>query len=238
LSVQPSEAKGALAVAAAQRAFLGDCDLNLWQPDIYHGALEKGLDFVGEFNRPRFGVCGKVWVEIKAFTAASFDLKLSRAKEEVEKEFPALQRKDKSFGAAMLLVAKVERAAGTSWEKLRMFAELYVDGSWLDVGPSTGRPAGAGRLLAGRKPTMAAVWRKMEKVTLAESDVEVGFLSHSLKEVGLADGNPGKRAATFNKILESHQAAGRVEQKRVELHPGQWPYVPTKATFQVILKSL
>ena len=127
-----------------------DADFSVHQPDRWHLALRRGLDFVGELNRCRYNVVGKVWAETKAYTAADFDGKVAKAKETIEKDFSVLQRKDTTFGAAMLLVAKIGRSAGAAWDAPKLFAELYVDDTWLDIGPLSGRPASTGRLLAAR----------------------------------------------------------------------------------------
>ena len=123
------------------------------------------------------------------------------------------------------------------WQSLAKLTPSPRPGT-LDIGPDAGRRPGVGRIPAGHKKTIAVVWRKMEKVTLSDSGQEVGFLSHFLTEVNLTDESPGKRAKAFSKILAARRAAGRVEQKYVESHPGQPPYVATEATFAILLKHL
>ena len=78
----------------------------------------------------------------------------------------------------------------------------------------------------------------MGKATLADSGQEVGFFSHFLRELKLTDGSPGKRAATFNRILEKAGSEDMVEQQEVENHAGQWPYAASKEVFAIILKHL
>ena len=238
LQVRPADARAALAVARAHRAFLGDCDFNIDHLDRFHPALGKGLDMVGEFNRPRYSVTGKVWVETKAYTEADFENKMEKAKTMMEEDFPKLQRRDKSFGAALLLVTKLVKAGGAEWSSPRLYAELYRGqrGQWQDMGPFAGRTAMYGR--QGRKPTIAAVWRKMGRAILAESGQEVGFLTHFLRETGRDDSGPGKAAAIFNRILQNAGSAERVEQQEVETHAGQRPYVATKEAFRIILKHM
>ena len=219
-------------VADDMRQFLGNVDFNIDQPDRWHPALRKGLDFVGEFNKCRYGIVGKVWAETKVYTAADFDGKVAKAKETIEKDFEVLQRKDTKFGAAMLLVAKLDRCTGATSDAPKLFVEVYVDGSWLDIGPLTGRPASAGKLLAAGKPTFFAVWRKLEKFG------DVALLSHFLEEVGLTAGSPGKRARTFNKILKKAGIAEKVQRQSVPNHPGQKPWVASKAALKTILSYL
>lgn len=237
LQVQLPDASLALELARDQRAFLGDCDFNVWHADQYHHAVKKGLDLVGEFNRPRHSALGKIWVETKVFTPAGFDRKFECAKKVLAEEFAQLQAKDQAFGGAMVLAAKVQKS-GKAWEKQGLFAEVYTHGAWKDIGPSSTRPAAAGKLSSRTKPSMAEVWKKMEKLVLANSGDCVGLLTHFVEALGLASGNPGKRASTFNKLLCDAGVAGRVEQKQIHNKPGHWPYVASKETFRAILKHL
>ena len=237
MQVQPGDARGALAVAQKFRAFLGDCDFNIDQPDRFHSALGRGLDMVGEFNRPRYSVSGKVWLETKCFTEADFDDKMQKARDQVELDHAKVLGRGGGFGAAMLLVAKLARTSSVEWGTPKLFAELYADGRWQDIGPLSGRQPMAGRLLASKKPTLAAVWRKMGQAVLADSGEEVGFLTHFLKEVDSKNlGNPGKIATTYNRILQKAGVADRIKQKKIDNHPGQWPYVASKKAFEIVLK--
>jgi hypothetical protein len=95
-----------------------------------------------------------------------------------------------------------------------------------------------GRMLPARKPTLAAVWRKIGRATLAYSGEEVGCVSHVLREVKLTYVSPGKRAATFNRILEKAGVADRVQQHHMENHHGQLPYVARTETFMVSIKHV
>ena len=237
LALREPDALCALTVLSQHRTFLSDMGLNIWLVGHYSAALRRSLDLVGDFSTHRnHGITGKVWLELKAYTDGNFECKLRKAKAQMEEDVKVLHKGNAAYKAAVLLVSKLSKAGG-AWERPAMVASLWKDGAWIDMSPGAGRGPRAGTLAGSQKPSLAEVWEGMSWDTLGDGK-NVGCVTHFLQAVGFTSGSPGKRSATFNKILQLRGHPGRLFRTKIESKQGQKPWVGTKAEFRQIYKHL
>jgi hypothetical protein len=242
LRLQPADQQVAVAVMLKQRGFLADCGINV-EPCVYSPALRKTLDLVGDFSTTRnFGISGKVWIELKAFSAATFDKSLAGEEGEegkVKAQFQTLRASDPRFHSAMLLAARLTQE-GAAWGTPAVVAKLLIDGEWKDITAGADRRPRAGRVSASRKPNLAKVFQKMswDHVDGRGGGAKYGMVSDFMKEMGLKLGNPGKRAGTWNKIFANANQAMRFSRQKILDKPGSEPWMGTKDAFRFIWENL
>ena len=70
------------------------------------------------------------------------------------------------------------------------------------------------------------------------SGKNAGCVVHFLEAIGLPTGSPGKRAATFNRLLKLRGHAGKFFRAKIENKQGRMPWVGTKAEFRQVYRHL
>ena len=238
LALRPEDAKLANLIFLKQRAFFADLQLNLWFTGPHNRGVGKGLDLLGDFSGPvEFGVEGRLWVELKVLSAATF----ARSLHQQESLLPALLEKaqsaDTSIGAVLLVATKVEKT-GNSWEPPVLIAKLYDGNEWLDISSGGGCRVAAGHVRAATKPSLQTVFAKMQWQCRPQGGPRLGQVSHFLDELGLQSGNAGKSANSLNKKLDRTTIQGRFEQVDFPDRPGAQPWCGTKALFRAVYKTM
>ena len=216
------------------RSLLSDMSFNIWK--VNEPAGQYSMDLVGDFSKPsRNSVNGRCWVELKMFSAATFDEEMRLYKNRLKQSLPHVQSNDDSIGSVMLLAAKVEKEAGR-------YAKPVLQACLLK--PSSGRwvvMAGSRRTSRGQakqpKPTFTQVWGKMS-IHRASDGTEVGLLSHFLQALSLPNRSTGKRAQTLNKLLRSRGPANVLKKRKLPALTGQPPWVGSKKVFRHLFKVL
>lgn len=237
IQVSPDQASVALAVVNKQRKWFSDMGLNIWHVDVYRPAVKKGVDMIADFSNSKasFGIAGLVLVELKVFTVAGFQKKLSDAQGALVQDFQKMNSSCRNYSAALLVVAKIEKN-GTSWCRPLTVAWLWHKEEWTNMSSSSTAAPSRGKLPASQKPPAAEVWAKMAWPRLAKKQKKVGRLVDFLRAVNMPAGNPGKRAASFNLVLADRGVAGRITQEQLRGEHGVWPYVASKAVLRVVLQ--
>ena len=120
-------------------------------------APSGSLDLVCYFTASnRYGLTGRLWVELKVFGRGTFDRKVQEEKDALPAKLSQNRAKDASLCAVLLVAAKVERV-GSSWGKPSLYATLWKGGAsdWCDVA-GTFEAKGRGQV-KGVKPPLATV---------------------------------------------------------------------------------
>jgi hypothetical protein len=236
LSLQPEDAKVARTILMMQRRFLADLQLNVWFVDLFNAATKKALDLVGDFSGSRnFGVLGRVWIELKTWSATGFERSLKDQRDYLPTVLSEVQKRDKSIGAVLLLCAKVQKHDKT-WETPSLIAMLYAH-TWQDISSCGKRKAPAGTVKAAQKPSLQEIWSGMEW-HIVPAGPPVGLLVQFLSGLGLSDGNPGKRAGSFNRKLRLAGNPSRIKQVEFPNKPGSQPWCATRSTLRMIYNTL
>ena len=237
LQLKAAESELALAVVLKQRSLLSDLGINIWRVDAEMKCGTGSFDLLGDFSgSKRFGVDGKLWIELKVFDAAgSFNVLVLNTQNELSESLVREFARDSNLGGVLLLAAKVEKQ-GATWKVLSFFASVCVAGQrqWQDL---VGQVKRIGRGQSPCKPALAQVWDSMEWMTGASGE-KVGLLKHFLAAMALCDKQPGERAIAFNSLLQQGGHAGRIRHERVETRGGRKPWVATKSTFRSLYPFL
>jgi len=180
LRLGPAEVALALALVRQQRDLLADFRLNIWTLDIQRRVAKGSFDMLGDFcGDQNWGVTGRVWVELKVYSATSFGDSVQKAKDELETGLREERPADPSLGAALLLAAQVELQGGT-WKVLSMLALLKpVASGWKCV---AGKQKTVARGQSKQKPPMAEVLQNMEWVRMGSGET-VRYLKDFLAAV-------------------------------------------------------
>ena len=139
-----------------QRDLLDDLGFNVWYVDFWQPGCSKRLDLVGDFGPRRdFGVTGRVWVELKVFSDATFAKEVEHWKTQLEANLVTESGRDASLQAVLLLTARVPRISGGRWGAPALHAMLFVKGSqqWLGL-------AGAQRAARGQSRVPSHLLRR------------------------------------------------------------------------------
>ena len=238
MALQPAEQEIAVALMKKQREFLADCGFN-FEPCVFSPVLRKGLDLVGDFSSSRnWGITGKVWIELKAFTCATFDFSLGLEEKKVKAQFLTLQGSDPRYHSAMLLACRLKKE-GSAWGMPSVKTKLLVDGEWQDISRGAGRKHRAGKVSPVSKPNLAKVFSNMAWDTVdGGGKAKYGIASEFMTQMGLKAGNPGKRCDTWNGMLENAGKPYRFTREKFLDKPGQEPWVGNKHAFRFIWDRL
>ena len=238
LALQPAEQQIAVALMKKQREFLSDCGIN-FEPCVFSPVLRKGLDLVGDFSSSRnWGITGKVWIELKAFTCATFDSSFGLEEKKVKAQFLTLQGSDPRYHSAMLLACRLKKE-GSTWGMPSLKAKLLVDGEWQDISRGACRKHRAGKVSPGSKPNLAKVFSKMAWDTVdGGGRTKYGIASEFMTQMGLIAGSPGKKCGTWNNMLENAGKPYRFTKEKFLDKPGQEPWVGNKHAFRFIWDRL
>ena len=126
LQLRDSDAEFAKAVVVKQRDLLADLKLNIYSVDVKRKAAAGRFDLLGDYSgKKNRGVAGLVWVELKVWSAAGFDERLAKLKEDLVIALAAECAKDQYLGGVLVLVAKVEQQ-GSSWHMASQLGILLV----------------------------------------------------------------------------------------------------------------
>jgi hypothetical protein len=210
--------------------FIG-LQINISFVDLFNAGVGKGLDLVGSFiGKPLQGVTGRIWAELKVFSARGFDNKVKFEKARLAKLLPKAQQKDSSIQAVILYAARLEKGRN-GWDKPLAEVWMYAGGCWKDISPAGTGPLARGKLKDTAKPTQAEVWAKVKFTRVNPTDPPVGLLVHFLNAMGKPSGNSGKSATALQNMLAKHGHNDEIWQEDVG-NCGDWPYVAEKSTFQ------
>ena len=233
LQVHKPEARLAKAVVEKTRTFLSDVGLNIFHVDCPMPERLGRYDFLCDFSRPRAStVKGLLWVEVKVMSASRAGNAIAEEKEKLQDKLLGVHRLEPRVDGVMLLVAKTTKDSRVSWRQPALEAFLYSlnNQSWQKLSPQ-GRVARGH--CQGLKPPLPQVYAAMEWHMVRNKPW--GLLRQFLSAMGLASGNAGKRAKTFNSILGPRQ---KLIQKYLKDKCGQKPWIGTKPTFKAIHMSL
>ena len=211
--------------------------MNIWSVD-QQGACNNTFDLVGDFSTSKaFGTMGKVWVEIKVWSASSYTSELKRCKETLEEGLAAEVQHDPHLGGVLLLACRVEEAGSGSWAVPMLSATLLKRSSsrWQCLVAEEVRKS-RGKALKP-KPALATVWPKLQWVD-AQGGGKVGLLSEFLKECGRPHKSPGKRATTLNKLLANAGCAGKLYVTKLKARCGKAPWVGDRSTLRALYSLL
>ena len=237
LQVRPEDAALATTLLRKQRALLSDLGINVWIVDRRTSGSSTTYDLLADFGTSRnFGVQGRLWVELKVFSQASFDKEVGDFKEELAQGLPTQRRRDSSLEGVLLLAAKVEQRGG-GWGAPALLATLLTRSSseWQTLAGGS-RRAGRGRCQSA-KPSLATVFNKMEWPETAQGRT-VGLLRHFLEEFSLPVNNAGQRADTYNALLREARYSGKFYETKLRNKAGRKPWVASKETFRAVYKFL
>lgn len=234
LQLRPQDAELALTLTTKQLGLCRDLGLNVCFPDA-RGA-QGSLDLVCYFNSKRsFGCNGRVWVELKAFGAGTFEKSVAELKTTLPERLGREHQRDTSLCAVLLVAARVE-TVGSGWGKVELVAWLRrrEGDEWEQLAGRCPRK-GRGRCTTQKK-TVRETLEAMEWVEDGDGNA-VGYLKHFLAQFpGLSSRNSDQRAATFNEHLKSVGHGGRISQKALPGKCGSPPYVASKDAFRVLCR--
>ena len=238
LCLPAKDAELAYKLVTQQAAVLDNLSLNVWQVDTKRKGKRRPLDLLCSFSpgKKNYGVGGKVWVELKVWSAHLFDDELENWKTKLEAELPQEQALDSTLKGVLLLAAEVGRGTGTSWPKPRLVATLWSTsaGRWQNLA-GTFRRVKRGQ--ARHKPPVQETLNKLAKSTTV-SEEEVFHLKHLLKLVRLPVRNAGQRAVTLNALLAQRGFRGRIFQEKVANECGSEPWLLTEETLVAVYPHL
>jgi hypothetical protein len=224
------------------RGFLIDLGANVWFADVpLPGVVGRtvSFDLLGDFSKQPvgFNFSGRLWVELKVFTASTCQTSMAFAEKALKKRLDVVRSKDATIGGVLLLVASVEKESNNVWGAPKLFARLLTtsssDSDFINL--STGNRVAQGQVRAKKKPSLAQVFAKMEWHLVRGS--RVGLFKHFLEALNLAACNPGRRAAAQNKLLaRSRFQGGRLQEKVISNRPGRPAWVATRKVFRALYK--
>jgi hypothetical protein len=182
-------------------------------------------------------VHGRVWVELKVLAAHGLTSKMAELEKDLASKFQEVCLIDKSFSGILLLVAAVEKEAGSQWATPVLKSRLLAAGCSAGFSSlSQGNKVAPGHAKADSKLTFAEIWTQME--WHQDKGQAVGSFKHFLEALGLPGGNPGTRAGSLNKKMAQHHMKGRLRQIKVKTRAGRPLWVATKGVFRSLRKLL
>ena len=233
LQLRPCDAKLSVALLRAQRALLTDLKVNVWAVDQQDSGGGRTYDLLGDFGvaEQNWGVTGRVWVELKVYSEATFEKWVAKEKTQLAVDFSNKHRADATLQGVMLLAAKVPKASEGQWGIPKLHAMLLVSGAegWVSVSGGSQRVARG--QVKGPKIALASLWDKLEWHQ-SDGGERVAMFAQFLQELNLAANHPGQRAATVNGLMRQGNKKGRVVQARLKLKSGRPPWVGTKNTLR------
>jgi len=237
LQLREEEKNLVLALLKKQRAFFTEVELNVWSVDFWTPGCSRRLDLLGDFGvRRNFGVLGRVWVELKVFSEARFDLEVKEWKEKLGVCLDTENQRDPTLQGVLLLAASVPRAPGARWGAPTLHGMLLAHGSSRWISLACGRKAAPGQV-KGAKPPIAELLGKMEWHQVSKGR-QVGLLNNFLDGLGLPRKRSGQKAVTYNGLLRQAGKSGRLVEKKLKTKAGRPPWVAGKSTFRDLYKLL
>ena len=235
LELDTRDAQLACDIFGQHRSFLYDLGLNIWFVDLSLGRQAGSLDLVCDFSVDNsFGVAGRLWVELKVFSAQGFDGKFQDHQDICSAKFPQVRERDPTIEGTLLLVSRCSRDGPRQWSRPSLHAKLFSHGSWRDIGSR--RKATRGRV-RGAKPSLAVVWKKMEWYEDPRGGRgKVGLLGHFLTALQLTPNHATDRAPHFNELIAG--SGLNLAQIKFPNREGKPPWAGTKAVFRAIYKAL
>lgn len=236
LELQQEDAQLARKIYLAQRQWLLDMRANVWYTDENFPSgcgVQGAFDLICSVTEgQKIGIDGRLWVELKVFGAKSCMRNMGKAEGVLKAGLEKVRRKDKTFGAVLLLVASVEDS------KYKLLGRLLTVGSekFKDLTP-TGLCVAMGQKRITQKPPLASIWPQIEWHWLSQTR-EVGLVSHFLDAMGLPNDSVGRRKDAFNELLSLNQAPGRIVAERIPNRPGPALWVCTREEFRVLHRCL
>ena len=231
LQLAPEDCTLVLTLLHRQRELFSDLHINIWAVD-QQGRCKNTFDLVGDFSTSgSFRVEGKLWIELKVFSEATFEEELDRCTAHLKTAFRGEAGKDPDLGGVMVVASKVGRCGRHSWAAPVLTATLLKlsASSWRCI---VGEKKRKGRGMAKKpKPSLEEVWAEMEWVD-ARGGGKVGLLMQFLEAVNRPAHTPGKQARTYNKRLANAGFNGKIYQCELKTKCGQDPWVGAKATFR------
>ena len=199
-----------------QAALLNTLHLNTWLVDTKRPGNKRPFDLVGTFvpGQKTYGVHGRVWVELKCWSAATFGEQLGKTQDTLQDEFLKEQARDPTLQGVLVLASKVGQPTGGSWPKAALLATLWRD-TEADWKTLAGKPQRVSRGQSRNKPPLQEVWDNLEWKTTAQNH-KVARLSDFFGQLRLPVGNPGQRASTLNALLQQSGTTGRVYQTKLK----------------------
>lgn len=238
LRLEEKDAKLAVELLGRQRSLLAGLKINIWKPDVRMPGKLGSYDLLCDFSTDQsFGVKGRLWVELKQLSAATFASQVANIKEHLEEKFPKVHRLDSSVGGVLLLAASVPKE-GRAWGAPVLAAWLWSgSGGWkcLVKGPPTRVARGQCKV---QKPPLEEVFQSMAWMKVPRQAQKVGLVSHFLKKLKLPRNNVGKRCETFNTLFQRERLPHRLEQKEFDNFAGQDPWVGTASVFESLYQFL
>jgi hypothetical protein len=237
LQLKENDANLAHTLVHRQRDFLNELGFNVWCVDFWENGCSRRLDLIGDFGgKMDFGIAGRVWVELKVFSDATFDRLVRQWKSKLGAGLVTENTRDTSLQGVMLLAARVPKASIGHWGRPTLHGMLLSlgDAVWVDL--VGGRKAARGQV-KGPKPSIAEVWSRMEWHPIGGTKT-VGLLKHFLDALGLPLKHAGQRAATLNALLRQAGETGRLTERKLRTKTGRLPWVASKSTFRRIYQFL
>jgi len=237
LQLRTEDAKLTETLLHKQRTLFSELGFNVWAVDFWEEGCSKRLDLVGDFGvRQNFGVQGRVWVELKVFSDATFKKEVEKWKAKLVPSLDTECERDSTLKAVLLLAARVPRASGGRWGTPTLHPMMMAQGAddWVSL---TGMRRAARGQAKGVKPPLATLWSKMEW-HLTEDGQRVGLLKHFLQSLGLPLKHTGQRASTLNGLLKKGGKTGRLVETKLKSKAGRKPWVARKDTFRDIYQCL
>lgn len=235
LQLQQEDAQLASKIFHSQWKWLHDLKANPWfaDKDFPTGCGQGAFDLICYlFEGKKIGIEGRLWVELKVFSAGSCKSSMDKAEKVLKVGLGKLRKKDQTLGGVLLLVASVENG------RFKLLARLLAVGSekFKDLTPAGLRVA-TGQTKITKKPALAAIWPQMEWHWLSRTR-EVGLVSQFLHAMGRARDNAGDRSEAFNELLKAHGCKKEIEHVKIPHRPGPKVWACGRDEFEILYNCL
>ena len=209
-----------------------DLEFNIDGVDV--PSVTGSFDLLGHFRKVVHNCGGRLWAELKAFSAGSYDKSVEEQKKVLPERFVREKKKDASLCGVLLVCAKVARC-GKDWGEPTLTVSLWraETQTWYELAGSTVRK-GRGQCKSS-KPSLRKTLEGVEWVK-DENNHKKGYLKHFLREAGLPDESAHKRARTFNAQLTRDGHSDQIEQLAVLGKCGKRPWLASKNTLRKVYK--
>jgi len=234
LALRSQDSELSLSLLQDVRAYLHQKGFSATGVDVRVPGTRISLDMLGDciMGSPLF-VAGKVWVEVKVCSQDTVHRTMTKESKRLVAKLPRVQEKIPAVEAVLLLCAVVEKT-GHTWGHTHFMAKMLGPDGWQEV--SVRAAASRGRLATPFD--LVSLWEKLERFTNpAGVGAQVALLRSFLEGMKLPGGNPGKRAAGLNRLLEAAGRPERLFRGKVGSKPGE-PWLGSKSTFRQVSKLL
>lgn len=190
-------------------------------------------DLLASYITPQSLVDGLLSIEVKIRRCGhNFARVLQMIKADMETRYQALQKlqSQKPIQGLALILCKAAKNWANKWIVSGFVVELFTGKTWVKLHASS-----VPRQVL--KPVAAVlseiIWHKHPK-----KKGQVGLLSSFVKAIGKSTAHVGVRAALWNKLLAQEGAKERVQKLKLNLKPGQPPWVGSASAFKKIHKII